>query len=315
MAKGWGKDIDIEAKIESAFDRKEGREEGIKAKVENFVDDAVGWFRTADIVDSLGRDTSRDSIRQVLKRLVTSNVIERDPKTNGRFRKRLIDREDIGYGGEDEDPLKIYLPLRMDELVQVYPGNIVMIAGVTNMGKTAFMLDLARYNLERFKVSYFNSEMNAAELTRRLKAFNDCDIEYWKKYMRAYECPEDPFAISDIIERGPGNINIIDYIELDNEHYRISEILRHLHHRLDGAIAVVAVQKKPGCKEGYGGAGTNFKARLSLNIDRDKCTIMKAKNWARRDRNPNGLEMPFELVEGWRMKPHQGGWRTPIVCE
>jgi len=48
---------------------------------------------------------------------------------------------------------------------------------------------------------------------------------------------------ADVIR--PNCINIIDYMELSGDFYMVAEYLRQLHDKLDGGIAIVALQKDP----------------------------------------------------------------------
>jgi hypothetical protein len=233
---------------------------------------------------------------------VKDGAIERFGGKNGTFKKIENDCEEIDFLNCDYKPLKINLPLGLNDLVEIYPGNIIMVAGVSNMGKTAFMLDLVYRNMKKFNVTYFNSEMDSKELRKRLDNFRAVDsIRDWT--FKSRSVVED---MEHHIEHGEDKINIIDYIELDKDHYQINGIIKKIHKKLDGAVAVIAIQKKPGADVGVGGYGTIYKARLALNIENGVCSIFKAKNWTGK-RNPNGLKCKFEIVDGWDLC-NRGNW-------
>lgn len=284
-------------KIKSALSREDVRVKNVLSDLREFIETVNGIFTTNDFLRSAGLPQTirvQKTVSQGFSRLVKDGLIERHGGKNGTFKKIENDCEEIDFLNCDYKPLKVSLPLGLNELVEIYPGNVIMIAGVSNMGKTAFMLDIVYRNMKAFDVTYFNSEMDAKELRKRLDDFRAINsVRDWTFKSRS--------VVDDMehhIETGEGKINIIDYIELDQEHYKINGIIKKIHKKLDGAIAVIAMQKKPGADVGVGGYGTIYKARLALNIEKGICSIFKAKNWVSK-RNPNGLKRKFDIVDGW----------------
>jgi hypothetical protein len=284
-------------KIKSALAREDVRVKNVLSDLREFIETVNGIFTANDFMRSTGLPQTmrvQKTVSQGFSRLVQEGLIERHGGKNGTFKKIENDCEVIDFLNCDYKPLKINLPLGLNELVEIYPGNIIVIAGVSNMGKTAFMLDIVYRNMKNLDVSYFNSEMDGKELRRRLDDFKAVEtIRDWT--FKSKSVVED---MEHQIEQGEGKINIIDYIELEKDHYQINGIIKKIHKKLNGAIAIIAIQKKPGADVGVGGYGTIYKARLALNIEKGVCSIFKAKNWAGR-RNPNGLKRNFDLVDGW----------------
>ena len=298
-------DKEVAIKIKSALLRDEVRVKNVLADLREFIDTANGIFSTNDFLRMSGLPQTirvQKTVSQGMSRLVKDGVIERHGGKNGTFKKIENDCEEIDFLNCDYKPLKFNMPLGLNELVEVYPGNIIIIAGVSNMGKTAFMIDMIYRNMKMFDVTYFNSEMDSKELRKRLDDFRAVEtISDWK--FKSRSVVED---MEHHIVPGEGKINIIDYIELEKDHYQINGIIKKIHKKLDGAIAVIAIQKKPGADVGVGGYGTIYKARLALNIEKGVCSIFKAKNWVGK-RNPNGLKRNFEIVDGWDLSG-RGGW-------
>jgi hypothetical protein len=193
------------------------------------------------------------------------------------------------------------LPFGLHKLVEIMPGNIILVAGSPNAGKTAFLLNIIRYNMSKFKIHYFNSEMGSGELKKRLSKFDDILLKNWK--FTAYERGGQ---FQDVIKSGEGKINIIDFLEIYENFYEISKPLAEIHKKLKDAIAIVALQKNPGCDTGLGGYRTLEKPRLALSIDSGVLKIVKAKNW-RTAENPNGQQIRFKLVNGCSLK-QEGDW-------
>jgi len=84
--------------------------------------------------------------------------------------------------------------------------------------------------------------------------------------------------------------------------------LKDIHDRLDGAIAVVAIQKNPGNDTGLGGYRSMEVTLLALALDYGRVKVTKAKNFAG-DQNPNGWVKPFKLVNGCRIIDKHGWTR------
>ena len=93
----------------------------------------------------------------------------------------------------------------------IYPKNIIIVAGATNAGKTALLLNVVRMNMDRYEVIYFSSEMGEQELRLRLEKFGQA-LNSWK-----FKPIERPTRFSDVIV--PDAINIIDYLELTEDFY------------------------------------------------------------------------------------------------
>jgi len=194
----------------------------------------------------------------------------------------------------------------------LYFGNIVIIAGEMNAGKTGFLLNVVRDNMDKWKVHYFNSEMGETEFKIRLSKFPDMQEEDWK--LTAYNRNG---AFADVIV--PDDLNIIDFMECYDEFWRIGGWIRDIHTKLRKGLAVIAIQKKEGLVFGRGGDMTAEKARLYLSVSHDwsrrvgVLKIVKAKNF-KGEINPNGYVQEFKLVQGARFIP-QGVWHHPEDAE
>ncbi|GAF86366.1 unnamed protein product, partial [marine sediment metagenome] len=105
----------------------------------------------------------------------------------------------------------------------------------------------------------------------------------------------DNFA--DVIFPGRDVINIIDYLELYEDFWIIAKRINEIYQKLDGAIAIIAVQKNPAVDVPLGGYRGLEKARLAMSIEKGKLKILKAKNWTG-EKNPNGTVINFNIVNG-----------------
>ncbi len=172
-----------------------------------------------------------------------------------------------------------------------YPGNIIVVAGSPDSGKTAFLLNVIKLNQYDFSIYYQSSEMGRDELQNRLLNFDGIGLDDWN-----FTAEERSSNFADVIR--PNCINIIDYMELSGDFYMVAEYLRQIHDKLDGGIAIVALQKDPKAPQGRGGTFGLEKPRLYLNMDSGKTVIKKAKNWTHPEQNPNGLTLNYKIVGG-----------------
>jgi hypothetical protein len=77
--------------------------------------------------------------------------------------------------------LPLRWPLGIEQYVNLFPGNLAVVAGATNAGKTALLLNVVYLNHLTFPlpIYYFCSEMGDIELKERLELFEGMSIEKW----------------------------------------------------------------------------------------------------------------------------------------
>jgi len=285
------KEIDI--KIDSALKRIQKREINIAEAVERWISVTDGDISVTDAVQALQSVTgvtNRDTVRQVLKRLKDQGKIIKSGKKDGIYRRVDDHAEDIDWLNTDDETIDFKYPLGIEKYVLTLPKNIIVVAGVPNAGKTAFLLNCVRMNMKIFDIHYFSSEMGSHEFKSRLSKF-ELPLKNWK-----FHAKERVSDFASVIK--PDAINIIDFLEMTQDFWMIAQYLREIYERLNKGIAIVAIQKNPGTDVGLGGYRGMEKPRLYLNLENGKAKIVKAKNWAHSEINPNGMELNFKLVQG-----------------
>ena len=85
--------------------------------------------------------------RVIFHRLAKEGILERDPKLNGRFRLVNKECEKMDFLSVGTDIVYISLPFGLNNMVEIMPGNIILIAGEPNAGKTALLLNIIRHNI------------------------------------------------------------------------------------------------------------------------------------------------------------------------
>ena len=172
--------------------------------IRHWISLAPGEFTAADIDRDLGFLTPEDrqTRTQILEGLVESEKLERVGSRRGFYRPRQLVLQYMDFRENKEKIIPLWLPFGLHDMVEIMPG-IIIVAGEPNAGKTAFLLNIIKGNQREFKIHYFNSEMGALELQKRLRKFDDISLSMWN--FTAYSRNKD---FADVIF--PNDLNIID---------------------------------------------------------------------------------------------------------
>jgi len=285
---------EAKVKVHSALQRADRKNRNLSDEIKNWILSSSGVFLSSDVVRSLHLSSRDDEkhVSTVLRRLKEDGLIEKYGEKRGCFRIVETDVEEIDFMGTDEKIIDIKWPFEIEKWVKILPKNIVVIAGETNAGKTAFLLNTCFMNMGNFRINYFSSEMGAMELRARLNKFQ-CNLKHWKDNINFRERSSN---FADVIK--PDEVNIIDFLEITDEFYKVGGMIKEIYDKLKKGIAIIALQKNKGRDEGLGAERSVEKARLYLSMQPHKIKILKGKNWANQEINPNGMEWNFKLVQG-----------------
>ena len=283
------KEVDI--KVDSALKRNITRTAPLAGEIEAWVNSTNGYFSIQDCERALLIVTKRDkeNVRQTLFRLVP-NILARHPTKNGYFRRIELNFPVMDLIKPRPEPLGVLWPLDLNRFYHCYSKNIVVIAGAADVGKSAFCFNFAFLNRNHFKVNYFSSEMGEDELQIRLSKF-DVNFNEWPKIKWITLASDYADAIK------PDEINIIDFMEIHEEFWRLGGWINDVFRKLTTGMCLIALQKPRFRDVAKGGEPTLEKPRLYLSMDYGKIKILKCKNWAT-DQNPNGLSLEFKIVGG-----------------
>lgn len=263
-------------------------------RIEEWCKGTSGWFSYEELDRELGiKETKdKDKRRLIIFRMKQEQKLESHPRDNKLMRYVNVAVRVIDFKAATlRSPLAIRYPFGIEKYFKTYPGNIIVIAGAADSGKTALLLNFIKLNMFDFSIFYQSSEMGKDELASRLELFEGLNLEDWN-----FTAEERSHDFADVIR--PDCINIIDFMELSNDFYAVAEYLRAIHDKLASGIALVALQKKTGVDIGRGGEFGLEKPRLYLSLDSGKLKITKAKNWVDPKVNPKGLVVNFKTVAG-----------------
>jgi len=238
----------------------------------DWVNSAPGWFSINDYTTD---KEERFIITEKCEKLIKLGYLERHGNRRGCYRRPESELKEMDYINANEDPVDI------------------IFAGAKDSGKSCLCFNIVKENRHRMDIHYFNSEMGAGELKKRLSNFPDIALDQWN--FKAYERANN---FEDVIFPGLGKLNIIDFLEIHKDFFEIGEKLKAIHDRLNGAVAIVCLQKNPGQDTGLGGWRSMEVTRLALALDYERVKITVGKNRRDPKKNPRGLVKNFKIVGG-----------------
>ena len=291
-------------------DKTTQRSKIIAQEIRDWVETVNSTFHLRDLygwIPELAKSrTDKQYIRKCLQRMIEKGVLKSN-ENYGVYRKIPTRAKRMDFLSVESKPVDLWLPFETDDtksslndLIEIYPSNIIIIAGSKGVGKTTIAMNIAWHNRDTWDVNYFNSEMGKHELKKRIEMFKGTDPEEW--YEKIFFYPEHS-DFEEFIEIGPKKLNIIDYIESTGDDFPyVAKWIAAIHNKIlnTETICILCLQKPPGRDEAYGGTQTRNKPRLYLSVSRGKMLILDSKNW-RSQENPQYRACDFKIVGGSKL--------------
>lgn len=305
LVASWGEHDEawINAKIKSALDRQERMDRNIQAEVDEFIRVTTGDFSVTNMDKELGCVTKRDmaAARKALSRRKDSTV-EKVGSRDGWWRRIDTDIEHVDFNEDQGATSDVLLPLELSSLVNVCEGNIILIAGEYNSGKTTFALNTLHMNKNRMKIRYITSEMRAGEFKARWRTFKELPESFWlPDEMTEYVQLRNNLPALIL----PDGLTIVDYLEFrDGDYTQGAEYMRQIHDKLKTGVCIVCNQQKEGARLPRSGDLIMEKPRLAITFRKSTtmdenvigiAEVMKAKNV--RLGKLDGKKLKYELQD------------------
>lgn len=286
---------EVKKTVDSAL--KQVRKDELFLIFQTWFEGVDGTFTMRQVYEELliKEPKNRDRVRHWIKELLEQGKAEKCGTIAGTYRKIMLDEEKFLIPMADPIPLKIVLPCGAHEFVKLFNGNIVVIAGTSNAGKSAYCLNAGFLNRYLFKVRYLSCEMDSDELRERMGKFRNFDYEEWTDKIDYVPIKDN---CHDLVK--PGCFNIVDYLDVpEGEYFKIAHFINLIHRKLNGeGLALVSLQKNHGALYGDGGIKTIHKSKLAISIDPNRLQIVKGKTWVDGGLNPEGMIRKFKLWGG-----------------
>ncbi|KKN57577.1 hypothetical protein LCGC14_0561230 [marine sediment metagenome] len=283
----------------------------VHEEIDQFLDLVDGHTFTKPKLDREFNYASRKAKRyswQVLDVYVKDGTLERV----GADKFRQVDNSvaEVDWQKADtENLIKLVWPMDLQKYIKIYPRTIAIIAGVPGSGKTAFMENFAVRNMEHpMGLTLFNNDMSPEEIKERLD-----NTGVFIPNPPPFKIFDRDCNFGDVVI--PTGINVIDYLDLNSDLYRIGDEIETIYRKLTTGMALIGIQKKAGQQIGLGGVFSLKRSKLYLTLDTvtdsgelmHKLTIVKARGRANPRMNPNGLEIRFKLIQGIKFWVKQVG--------
>lgn len=294
----------VPIKVQSALNIKNRSEKSLMQEIREVIAVSESFIKVSDVLQMVSKvSCNRKAVQVALHRLSKEGVIT---KCNlpGCYAivekyKDAVHIDDVGEGAYFDN---IVLPMGLNRYVRLSPGNMVLVGGMTNSGKTGVVLNFIRDNMQNHKCLYVTTEASKEMTKERIRMFDD-------QLKWNFE------IIDDWDEKGvsvirPDDITLIDWLQAPKDAFELASRLNELHQKVDKGLLVVALQKNPGIMYPFGGYQTISKSSLYLAMDLDGSetvmTVGKAKAWASRE-NPHQMQCRFRfdrsvnivMVEPW----------------
>ena len=240
----------------------------LAAHIKEWITNSTGSF-TNDQIDRefcLKDRKDKTNRAKILSIYKEKKVIRKDKCIKGKWYVIDTQVEWVDLNKADETPFPVKLPFDLHNLVSVPAHGIVVLAGSSNAGKTAFILNTLRINMEQpYDKVYLMSEMSDGEYKSRISRFED-PLNLWQENIKAASKSYDFDGI--IQHHNPDGLTCIDYLEeVDGEYFKIPSSIRDIYDALGNGVAIIAIQKKANSTWGAGGEATRQKPRLYITLD------------------------------------------------
>ena len=280
--------------------------------IKEWVTNSTGSF-TIDQIDRefcLITRADKNNRANALRACIDKKLINRDKRIKGKYHIIDASLKVVDIFDTDETPFKLKLPFMLDNYVSIPKKAIIILAGSSNAGKTAIIMNILKLNLsQEYQKFYLMSEMGVGEYVERIRNFDDIPFIEWKKVMAA----ERSSDFNGVIEHHNKNgLTCIDFLEeVEGEYFKISSDIRSIYDALGDGVAIVAIQKKTDTDYARGGQATAEKSRLYLSVDyltqTDQSIIcalktIKVKRYIG-GRNIQGHEIHFKISGGSKIEP------------
>ena len=156
--------------------------------------------------------------------------------------------------------------------------------------------------------------MRGGELKNRLTDLGqayDIAFEEFEAKIEFFDCRCNAMSQGDMDQLeallDPNGCNLIDYIKVTDDFYKVGECLERIHARLKKGIAIIFFQKKPKADELLGGHHATHLPRTVILLDYDKKTQVrrlsfeKVKFPARENSNPESATIYYDIVDKVRL--------------
>ena len=212
------------------------------------------WFSHYEIREQTGLQA--DNIRAILQKKRNAGILITDGKKH-RLKppSRVVDPFKISANAFD-----LKFPLSVHDFAVISQGDVAIVSGWKNCGKTAFLMDTALLNSEMGVNANFIFTENVRKVGRRYLqwGYTEDDI---KKRITFVDCRDRDYA--SIIERDC--LNIIDYYNPPGgEYHRTAADIENMAKDLGAGVLIIGIQHARNAEMPRGGELSQELSQLTI---------------------------------------------------
>jgi len=261
------------------------------------------WLKTVDpgrefhytkVLDGQVDSSLYGHLRKIMHDLTESKDIKPSGNRDG-FYKVIAKVQPVKWWEADA---RVYYDLRhprshkdnttfgLDELVNISPGDLILISGVSNYGKTCVAFNYVGENLGLHRCLVMGNEYTTLDSMPSPKLKRRIDNMNWAHWFNGSNEPQFQLLpvraeFESYVQKGA--LNVIDWINMPENPYLIGRVLEDIKAKLGDGVAIVVIQKSRTSDLGVGGQFTEHFADLYLTIDpygdfQSRITIGKVKD-------------------------------------
>lgn len=245
-------------------------------KVKHFIDLELDEFYIKEFREKHHIDPESSVLYASFSRLVDNKYIKKVGR--GCYRRVKYASPIKVFGRERRPPITLNFPRDFDtgkplffaKEIVIREGDLILISGFTNKGKTLLCINFAGENIQTHPVLLGN-EYTTVDGEPSPRFLNRLDEMKWVEW--ADQDGNDNFELLPVMQDYAEHVrrdrnNIIDWINLPGEYYMISPVLEGIKRAIGKGVGIVSLQKNPGTEYGRGGNPSKDFADLELLLDK-----------------------------------------------
>ncbi|KKL63447.1 hypothetical protein LCGC14_2175010 [marine sediment metagenome] len=237
---------------------------------------SIDYLRTELKIDPAS--PTYQSIRKSMLDLANQKIVKPSGRKDGIYKViKQVQRVQV-FGRERKPPLTVAFPRDYNTMNEILPardiiireGDLILISGRSNFGKTALCLNFCAENIDSNPVLMGN-EYTTIDHEPSPRFMQRLDNMEWIDWTNGDGI--DKFELLPVFDDYAEHIikdrmNIIDWINIDTgEFYLIGKIMEDIKRAVGKGIGVITIQKAEGADAGRGGQFTKDFADVEILLD------------------------------------------------
>jgi len=248
-----------------------------KAQIEQWIESEEPEFSLNELRQKYQIDPTSKTLNMSITRMIEEGKIKRVGR--GIYKKIKKVRPVEWHNVLEGEPLPFKFPtshrddthFNLDHAIKLYPGDLIVCAGMGNAGKSCFSKNILGENIDLFEQRpvLMGNEYTNADGVASGKFVGSIRAMDWMVWHNGNGPKFDLLPVKEDWEDyvRKDTLNIIDWINLTDNFYKIGQIIEDIKVRIGQGLAVVVIQKDADKHLGRGGGFTEDMADVYLEVD------------------------------------------------